>query len=414
MADVADLATSSRCSSPARTSSRSRRSTAAGAGSLIAVAELDGTRIVTDGTWKTLPGITATPPAGWNTPGFDDSAWVAATVTGAYGIAPWNQNVQTPPGPTVLRVASVQGFSVGPHDPDRHRREPGGEGRSRAVGTAGANGSGLTLTTPMTIVHAVGAPVVNLTNPDTGISFTPALDQPHAAGALVTGSGNNIAASDPSAGAAVTPRMIARLEITYTNGSTGRHRLGPLVADRVRRVRDGRLVLRLRLRRPPRAGRLGRGGRRPHRRPRSAVTAPTSAGSTPGSRRRPTWRRSSWPATRRRCGSSRSSSRRRVTNPAPGTYVFDFGQNFAGWPQLNLTDPGSRRHRDPDVAGRGAAGERVRPRRPGVARAERRPRHQHVQHVHGRRRRTRDVASRLPVLRDAVPPGHRACPRATP
>ena len=28
-----------------------------------------------------------------------------------------------------------------------------------------------------------------------------------------------------------------------------------------------------------------------------------------------------------------------VTNPAPGTYVFDFGQNFAGWPQLNLTTP---------------------------------------------------------------------------
>jgi alpha-L-rhamnosidase len=25
-----------------------------------------------------------------------------------------------------------------------------------------------------------------------------------------------------------------------------------------------------------------------------------------------------------------------VTNPAPGTWVFDFGQNFAGWPQLDL------------------------------------------------------------------------------
>ena len=66
----------------------------------------------------------------------------------------------------------------------------------------------------------MGAPVVNLTNPNTGISFTPPLDQSHAAGALVTGSGNNIAASDPSAGAAVTPRMIARLEVTYTDGST--------------------------------------------------------------------------------------------------------------------------------------------------------------------------------------------------
>ena len=26
----------------------------------------------------------------------------------------------------------------------------------------------------------------------------------------------------------------------------------------------------------------------------------------------------------------------KVTNPAPGTWVFDFGQNFAGWPELDL------------------------------------------------------------------------------
>ncbi len=79
------------------------------AGSLIAVAELDGARIVTDDTWKTLPGVTATPPAGWNTPGFDDSTWLAANVTGAYGIGPWNQNIQTPPGPTVLASRACRG-----------------------------------------------------------------------------------------------------------------------------------------------------------------------------------------------------------------------------------------------------------------------------------------------------------------
>lgn len=53
-----------------------------------------------------------------------------------------------------------------------------------------------------------------------GITFTPALSRPHSAGATVTGSGNNLAASDPSAGAAVTPRLIARLEISYTTGSS--------------------------------------------------------------------------------------------------------------------------------------------------------------------------------------------------
>jgi alpha-L-rhamnosidase len=308
-----------------------------GAGSLIAVAELDGTRIVTDETWKTLPGITATPPAGWNTPGFDDSAWVPATVTGAYGIAPWNQNVQTPPGPTVLRVASVQGFSVG----DSIRIDTGANQEEKViagVGTAGANGSGLTLTSPLTIVHAVGAPVVNLTNPDTGISFTPALDQPHAAGALVTGSGNNIAASDPSAGAAVTPRMIARLEITYASGSTD-----VIVSDRSWRTAFG-----------------------------AYVTDAWYAGSDYDARREPV----GWDdagsdlseTARRRDGSdvgwidagiapppnlatnlvARDAPPVRiveefvpksVTNPAPGTYVFDFGQNFAGWPQLNLTTP---------------------------------------------------------------------------
>ncbi|KAH6700895.1 alpha-L-rhamnosidase [Verticillium dahliae] len=71
------------------------------------------------------------------------------------------------------------------------------------------------------------------------ISFTPALEQSHKAGAKVTGSGNNIAASDPSAGAAVTPRFIARLEIMFDNGSSTiivtdrswRTALGPLVTD---------------------------------------------------------------------------------------------------------------------------------------------------------------------------------------
>ena len=308
-----------------------------GAGSLIAVAELDGTRIVTDETWRTLPGITATPPAGWNTPGFDDSAWVPATVTGAYGIAPWNQNVQTPPGPTVLRVASVQGFSAG----DSIRIDTGANQEEKviaSVGTAGATGSGLTLTTPLTIVHAVGAAVVNLTNPNTGISFTPALVQPHAAAALVTGSGNNIAASDPSAGAAVTPRMIARLEVTYANGSTD-----VIVSDRSWRTAFG-----------------------------AYVTDAWYAGSDYDARREPVgWDQAGSDLSetaRRRDGSdvgwvdagiapppnlatklvARDAPPVRiveefvpasVTNPAPGTYVFDFGQNFAGWPQLNLTTP---------------------------------------------------------------------------
>ena len=64
--------------------------------SVIAVAQLDTTRIVTDGTWKALPGTPATPPTGWNTINFDDSSWPAATVTGPYGIGPWGTGIQDP------------------------------------------------------------------------------------------------------------------------------------------------------------------------------------------------------------------------------------------------------------------------------------------------------------------------------
>src|SRR6185437_6462645 len=74
--------------------------TQANASGIIAAAQLGGTRIVTDGTWKALPGTPASPPGGWNTAGFDDSAWPAANVLGAYGGAPWGTGVQDPAGPS--------------------------------------------------------------------------------------------------------------------------------------------------------------------------------------------------------------------------------------------------------------------------------------------------------------------------
>jgi alpha-L-rhamnosidase len=68
--------------------------------SVIAVAQLDTTRIVTDGSWKALAGTPATPPDGWNTINFDDSSWPAAIVQAPYGGGPWDSNVQSPPGPS--------------------------------------------------------------------------------------------------------------------------------------------------------------------------------------------------------------------------------------------------------------------------------------------------------------------------
>ncbi len=209
-------------------------------GGAIAVLALDDQRIVSDTTWKALAGTPATPPAGWNTAAFDDSAWPAAFSAGQYGVAPWNQNVQTPatPNPSVIRVASVAGFQVGDRiSVDSETR------RITAVGTAGANGTGITLDAPLEVVHAQGASVRDLdrpgtgvtftpalgqayaqgatvSTPGTGITFTPALDSAHASGSSVTGSGNPLAALDASAGAQVTPRLIGRLEIAYTDGST--------------------------------------------------------------------------------------------------------------------------------------------------------------------------------------------------
>ena len=74
--------------------------TQANASGIIAAAQLDATRIVTDGTWKALPGTPASPPDGWNTASFDDSSWPAANVLGGYGTAPWGTGVQDPAGPS--------------------------------------------------------------------------------------------------------------------------------------------------------------------------------------------------------------------------------------------------------------------------------------------------------------------------
>jgi alpha-L-rhamnosidase len=63
-----------------------------------------GPTIVTDGAWRSSP----TAPSGWEQTGFDDSAWPAAEVVAAYGSGPWAANVLVPKPAPVLRKA----FSV--------------------------------------------------------------------------------------------------------------------------------------------------------------------------------------------------------------------------------------------------------------------------------------------------------------
>ncbi|KAH6665330.1 putative alpha-L-rhamnosidase [Plectosphaerella plurivora] len=160
------------------------------------------------------------------------------------------------------------------------------------------------------------------------IAFTPGLSSAHSSGARVTGSGNNIAASDPSAGAAVTPRLIGRLEIAYTDGTTS-----TIVTDRDWRATLGPLT-----------------------------TCSWYAGSDYDARRQiPGWNTpdadlasSGWvsagiapPPNLATKLVARAAEHIKiqerftpvsVTNPANGTWVFDFGQNIVGWPQLNLPE----------------------------------------------------------------------------
>lgn len=167
------------------------------------------------------------------------------------------------------------------------------------------------------------------------ISFTAGLSGRHTAGAKVTGSGNNIAASDPSAGAAVTPRFIGRVEIRYTDGTTAvivtdrswRTALGPLVTDAwfsgadhdARRAQPG-------------WDRPGSDLSPTARRRDGSTMDWTSAGIAPP----PNLATKLVARAAEPVRAQEELTPVSVTNPAPGTWVFDLGQNITGWPRLKL------------------------------------------------------------------------------
>ena len=219
----------------------------------------------------------------------------------------------TPPGATAVRLDNVGNYHIG----GTINVDTGGGGdnlESRvitAIGTAGADG--------------------------TGIAFTPSLSKPHLAGAAVTGSGNNVAATDPSAGAAVTPRLIARLEIRYSDGRSDvvvsdhgwRTALGPLVTDAwysgadydARREQPGWDL--------PGADLSATAKRRD-----GTATGWIDAGIAPP----PNLATRLVARTAEPVEIVETFTPVTLTNPAPGTWVFDFGQNIVGWPELRLPD----------------------------------------------------------------------------
>jgi hypothetical protein len=69
---------------------------AGGVAALLVELVVDGQRIGSSTAWK----VSLAAPADWRDPGFDDSAWVAATDYGAYGISPWSKNAAGMPSDT--------------------------------------------------------------------------------------------------------------------------------------------------------------------------------------------------------------------------------------------------------------------------------------------------------------------------
>ncbi|MBC6465866.1 family 78 glycoside hydrolase catalytic domain [Actinomadura alba] len=214
-------------------------------------------------------------------------------------------------GATTVKLDNVTGYHVG----GTINIDTGGGGdrlESRtitAVGTAGADG--------------------------TGIIFTPGLSNAHSAGAKVTGSGNNIAASDASAGAAVTPRFIGRMEISYDDGGKNvivtdrswRTALGPLVTDAWYSGSDYDAR-----REQPGWNNPGSNlGSTAKRRDGSSMEWISAGIAPPPNLATKLVARTAEPIT-----AHEELTPVSVTNPAPGTWVFDLGQNIVGWPKLNL------------------------------------------------------------------------------
>ena len=152
-------------------------------------------------------------------------------------------------------------------------------------------------------------------------------------GRLVTGSGNSLAALDASAGAQVTPRLIGRLEITYTDGTTEtivtnrdwRAAFGPAVTDHwfggtdydARRERGWTPA-------PTSATR------------RRAVTAAPMGWRSAGIAPVPNLTTKLAARTAEPVKVQKTFTPVKLTNPQPGVWVFDFGQNFAGWPEVHV------------------------------------------------------------------------------
>ncbi|WP_424529597.1 family 78 glycoside hydrolase catalytic domain [Sphaerisporangium viridialbum] len=107
-AAVVDIA--ARLRAGANTLAISAQNTTVSPAGVVAALEVDvagagSTRLVTDAGWKAAQSG----PSGWQDSGFDDSGWPAARVAAAYGSGPWSSNVAVAEPAPYLR----KGFALG-------------------------------------------------------------------------------------------------------------------------------------------------------------------------------------------------------------------------------------------------------------------------------------------------------------
>ncbi|GAA3114358.1 hypothetical protein GCM10017687_29190 [Streptomyces echinatus] len=84
----------------------SRNTSQSPAGLIAKLTVTGGPTVVTDATWKASRDA----PAGWQTPGYDDGSWPAARVVASYGGGPWGSGVRVVgPAPMLRKSFTVRG-----------------------------------------------------------------------------------------------------------------------------------------------------------------------------------------------------------------------------------------------------------------------------------------------------------------
>lgn len=184
--------------------------------------------------------------------------------------------------------------------------------------------------------------ITSIDSEQNAISFEPALDRDHEAGSEVIGSGNPNSGSETKfdrgpGGVALTPRVIARIEVTYADGSTEE-----VVTDRSWRAAKGPLMFDAWYSGADYDARKSQPG---WNEPGADLTdsaqrrdgTPTEwidAGIAPP----PNLATELVARNGEYVTVQETFDAVDVTNPEPGVWVFDFGQNSAGIPELHLKD----------------------------------------------------------------------------